>query len=82
MKKFNKIIAKAYDRITRDYMEGAELDALFDAGEWSGPAIGRMMDAALARMAAQFGVTVDEAAEHFFLWSYSQDEHIPLGGAS
>lgn len=45
----------AVDTAREQWSEAAEMDAAFDAGEWSGPACERMFNAEVERTAQRFG---------------------------
>lgn len=55
---------RAWHPIDSSIQEAMEFDAAFDAGEYSGPALGRMWDRELNRVgllvASRFGITTDE----------------------
>ena len=59
---------------------GAEMDAGFDAGEWSGPAHGRMEEQEIAELAATFGFTYDQVMDEIITQCNQRDAAVMDAG--
>lgn len=58
-----KLAARLFQQTVEQHREYAELDAGFDAGEFSGPAHGRMVQKELYELAARFQLPADEIVD-------------------
>jgi hypothetical protein len=61
-------------QIVRGHQVGAELDAGFDAGEFSGPAHESMLDSELRELAARYDVDLDELRSAVLYTEMTEDE--------
>lgn len=58
-----RAMERAVAKLRDKYDEGAEADAGFDAGEFSGPALDRMYDKDEERLLVKYGWSLDELSD-------------------